>query len=191
MQRRNAGAAEDKAVAEEDRTVNTELQAGTKADTVPLHPHARGLLLVGLYKLSKAIFFTALGAGALNLVHRNLGDLILRVVDDIRIIDPEGHFVNLLMDRADSIGGHQLRQASLAFFCYAVLCLIEGTGLILRKGWAEYFTVVLTVLAMPWEGYEVLEHYTVFKLALLLLNVVVLLYLLWVLKKKKSEMGTI
>jgi uncharacterized membrane protein (DUF2068 family) len=44
---------------------------------------------------------------------------------------------------------------------------------------------------MPWEGYEVLEHYTVFKLALLLLNVVVLLYLLWVLKKKKSEMGTI
>jgi uncharacterized membrane protein (DUF2068 family) len=178
-------------VDKEDRTINAELQAGSKADTMPPPPHARGLLLVGIYKLSKAIFFTALGAGALNLVHRNLGDLILRVVDEIRIIDPEGHFVNLLMDRADLIGGHQLRQASIAFFSYAVLCLIEGTGLILRKAWAEYFTVVLTVLAMPWEAYEVLEHYTVFKLALLLINIVVLLYLLWVLKKKKSDLGTI
>jgi uncharacterized membrane protein (DUF2068 family) len=178
-------------VAEEGRTVNTELQAGTKADTMPMHPHARGLLVVGIYKLSKAIFFAALGAGALNLVHRNLGDLILRFVDDIRIIDPEGHFVSLLMDRADLIGGHQLRQASIAFFGYAVLCLIEGIGLILRKGWAEYFTVILTVLAMPWECYEILEHYTVFKLALLLINIVVLLYLMWVLKKKKSELGAI
>ena len=191
MRSRNAGATEEKAVAEEDRTVNTELQAGTKTETMPLHPHARGLLVVGLYKLIKSIFFAALGAGALNLVHRNLGDLILRFVDDVRIIDPEGHFVNLLMDRADLIGGHQLRQASIAFFGYSVLCLIESTGLILRKGWAEYFTVVLTILAMPWEGYEVLEHYTIFKLALLLLNILVLLYLLWVLKKKKSEQGII
>ena len=85
----------------------------------------------------------------------------------------------------DLIGGHQLRQASMASFGYAVLCLIEGTGLVMRKVWAEYFTVVLTALAMPWEGYEVLEHYTVFKLGLLLLNLAVLLYLLWVLKKKK------
>ena len=32
--------------------------------------NAQGLLLVGLFKLSKAIFFTAVGAGALHLVHQ-------------------------------------------------------------------------------------------------------------------------
>jgi uncharacterized membrane protein (DUF2068 family) len=182
MRRRDSEATEAQAVAEAH---TPEHKARTQHDAASRHPHARGLLLVGLYKLSKALFFGALGAGALNLVHRNLGDLVLRLVSDVRIIDPEGHFASLLMDRVDLIGGHQLRQASMASFGYAVLCLIEGTGLVMRKVWAEYFTVVLTALAMPWEGYEVLEHYTVFKLGLLLLNLAVLLYLLWVLKKKK------
>jgi len=40
---------------------------------------------------------------------------------------------------------------------------------------------------MPWEGFEVLERYTIFKLWLLLLNFAVLLYLLLALKKKKAE----
>ena len=165
---------------------NSEREDGTLPAPVAPNPHARGLLLVGLYKLSKAIFFTALGAGALDLVHRNLGDLVLRLVDALRL-DPMNKFVSMAMDRADLIGGHQLRQASMASFGYAVLCLIEGTGLVMRKVWAEYFTVVLTAAAMPWEGYEVLERYTIFKLGLLLLNFAVLLYLLWVLKKKKAE----
>jgi uncharacterized membrane protein (DUF2068 family) len=151
--------------------------------------HARGLLLVGLFKLSKALFFGAVGAGALHLIHENVGELVMRMIDSMRIIDPEGHFAGMLMDKADMIGGHQLRQAGMLSFGYAVLCVIEGTGLILQKGWAEYFTVTLTVMAMPWEGYELLEHFTLFKVALLALNVVVLLYLLWILKAKRVEEG--
>jgi len=182
MLTRDPEAAEAKTVAADN--------AARQADTLPAaaaqNPHARGLLLVGLYKLTKAIFFAALGAGALDLVHRNLGDLVLHLVSDVRIIDPEGRFASMLMDRVDLIGGHQLRQASMASFGYAVLCLIEGTGLVMKKVWAEYFTVVLTAAAMPWEGYEILVRYTVFKLGLLLLNCAVLLYLLWVLKKKKA-----
>jgi len=169
-------------LADDDQISEAALQA---AETARLHPHARGLRLVGLYKLTKAVFFSALGAGALNLIHRNLGELVLRVVDAVKIMNPEGHLVSMIMDRVDLIGGHQLREASMASFGYAFLCLIEGTGLMLEKVWAEYFTVVLTALALPWEIYELAERYNIFKLILMLLNVAVLLYLLWVLKKKK------
>ena len=51
--------------------------------------HERGLLLVGLFKLSKAIFFTAVGAGALHLVNKDIGSVLMHVVDALRI-DPEG-----------------------------------------------------------------------------------------------------
>jgi len=183
MRSRDPEATEARAVAE-DQMIEQPM-AGLPSGPKPRDPHARGLLLVGLYKLSKAIFFTALGAGALNLVHRNLGDLVLHLVDALRL-DPMNKFVSMALDRADLIGGHQLRQASMASFGYAGLCLIEGTGLVMRKVWAEYFTVVLTAAAMPWESYEMLERYTVFKLGLLLLNFAVLLYLLWVLKRKKQ-----
>jgi uncharacterized membrane protein (DUF2068 family) len=187
MSARDNEATEAKAVAEESQTGSRETRPRKSLGSANKNGHARGLLVIGLYKLAKAIFFGALGAGALNLVHRNLGEIVLRLVSEVKIIDPEGHFASLLLDRADLIGGQQLRQASLVSFGYSLLCLIEGTGLILRKVWAEYFTVILTAAAMPWEGFEVLERYTIFKLWLLLLNFAVLLYLLLVLKKKKAE----
>jgi uncharacterized membrane protein (DUF2068 family) len=161
---------------------------------VPLVVHAgssereessdNGLLLVGLFKMSKAVFFTAVGAGALNLVHRNVGDLAMRIIEVLHR-DPDGRFAKLLMDKADLIGGHQLRQGALLSFLYAALCIVEGTGLMLKKGWAEYFTVVLTAGAMPVETYELWERFEWFKVGLLLINVAVLLYLLWVLKQKR------
>lgn len=147
--------------------------------------HARGLLLIGLFKFSKAIFFSAVGAGALDLVHKNLGDMLMHVIAALHM-DPEGHFVGILMDRADLIGHHQLRQGAIFSFSYAALCVVEGTGLTLRKVWAEYFTVILTAGALPWESYELVVHYSSYKIAFLAANLVVLFYLLWVLKRKRA-----
>ena len=147
--------------------------------------HTRGLLLVGIFKLSKAIFFTAVGAGALHLVHKDLGDVLMHVVDALRI-DPESHFVGMLMYRADLINVHQLRRAGTLSILYAAVCVVEGTGLVMEKQWAEYFTVILTAMGLPWESYELLERFSPYKVVLLVVNLVVLLYLLWVLKKKRA-----
>jgi uncharacterized membrane protein (DUF2068 family) len=162
--------------------------ASSGVDTRPRGEHARGLLLVGLFKLSKALFFGFLGAMALHLIHQNFGDLVMRVVDALPI-DPESHLVSIVMDKADLVGGHQLRQAGMFSFAYAGLCVIEGAGLITRQGWAEYFTVILTTAALPWEGYELMRHYALYKVGVLLVNVAVLLYLLWVLKGKREAVS--
>jgi uncharacterized membrane protein (DUF2068 family) len=146
----------------------------------------RGLLLVGLFKMGKAIFFTAVGAGALQLVHRNVGDVAMRIVEILHR-DPDGRFAAMIMDKADLIGGHQLRQSALLSFLYAGLCVVEGTGLMLKKGWAEYFTVVLTAGAMPIETYELWQKFEWFKVGLIVINVIVLVYLLWVLKRKRDR----
>ena len=147
---------------------------------------ARGLLLVGLFKMSKAVFFGALAAGALDLVHRNLGDLVQSVVDALPI-DPEGHFVSLLLDKADMVSNHHLRQAGMLSFAYALVCVVEGTGLMMRKTWAEYFTVVLTVLALPYEVYELIDHFSGFKVGLLVINLLVLWYLLWLIRRMRRN----
>jgi uncharacterized membrane protein (DUF2068 family) len=147
--------------------------------------HARGLLLVGLFKLSKAVFFTAVGAGALHLVNKNVEAVLMHVIDALRI-DPERRFVTVLLDHAGMIDTHALRRASLLSFLYAVVCVVEGGGLVLEKPWAEYFTVILTALGLPWESYELLERYSPYKVGLLLINLVVLLYLLWILKKRRE-----
>ena len=166
--------------ATQDGDPATELQSHTPAR------HSRGLLLVGLFKMSKALFFTALGAGALHLVHRDLGDIVMRLADALRI-DPEGRLVSLLMDKADLIDPHHLRQAGILSFLYAGVCVVEGTGLLLEKTWAEYFTVILTAAALPWEIYELFAHFSSFRIGLLLINLAVLGYLLWFLKSERER----
>ncbi len=143
----------------------------------------RGLFLVGLFKLSKALFFVSIGAGALHLVHRDLGVFVMRLVDSLPI-DPEGRVVSMIMDKADLIDAHDLRRIGAGAFIYAVLCLIEGTGLVLRKTWAEYFTTVLTFMGLPVETFEILRRFTWFKVGALVINLAILFYLLWVLKKR-------
>jgi uncharacterized membrane protein (DUF2068 family) len=150
--------------------------------------HAKGLWLVGLFKLSKAVFFTAVGFAALHLIKHDLGDVVMRVAEALRMTS-ESRIVTFAMEKADLIGHHQLRQASFFAFGYAGLCLIEGTGLVLRKVWAEYFTVMLTVMGLPWETYELLHKFTWLKVGLLGVNLLVLAYLLWVLKVKRGEEG--
>jgi uncharacterized membrane protein (DUF2068 family) len=148
--------------------------------------HARGLLLVGLFKLSKTVFFAAVGAAALHLINSNPGEMLMNVLAFLHL-PTQGHYVNMLMDRADLLGHHQLREGAMLSFGYATLCLVEGVGLMTYQVWAEYLTVVLTTGALPFEIYELLHKFEPYKVGVLILNLIILLYLVWVLKRKKVE----
>src|SRR5258708_30623245 len=94
--------------------------------------HDRGLLLIGLFKLGKAILFFLLGIGAVHLLHKDLGDEVLRLAASLKF-DPESKFVQLILDKVDLIDAHRLRQISVATFSYSALALTEGVGLLIDK----------------------------------------------------------
>lgn len=144
-----------------------------------------GLLMIGLFKLSKSLFFFCVGIGAFHLLHRDVGDEAMRLATALRF-DPEGRFVGLLMEKADAIDVHHLREIGFATFAYSALALVEGIGLTLEKVWAEYLTLSLTVLFLPWELYEIVRRVTALHIGLLVINLLVLAYLLWLLDRKKK-----
>jgi len=173
-------------------TSNAQQRAAEETMThAHVHPamdpeHARGLLLVGLFKLCKCLVALGSGAAAYHLARTDPGELAMRLVD-ILPIDPVGRLATAIMNQADAITPHGLRQLGLASFALAVLYLIEGTGLLLKRVWAEYLTVVMTAAAMPWEIYEIVDRYTYVRLAVLLGNAAVVLYLALVLAAKKRK----
>jgi uncharacterized membrane protein (DUF2068 family) len=61
-------------------------------------------------------------------------------------------------------------------FLYAGLFATEGSGLLLRKRWAEYFTIVTTSGLIPLEVFELVRHFTVTKLVVLIVNVLIVCY---------------
>ena len=157
----------------------------------PVHAHAehsQGLLLIGLFKLGKAALFVAIGIGALKLLHQDLSDVLLRVASHLRF-DTESHFITLLLEKAELINDHRLREISLATFAYSALALTEGIGLLLEKTWAEYLTLVLSLSFLPWEVYELIRRVTAWRVGLTVVNIIVIAYLLWFLwdKRRKRE----
>lgn len=144
------------------------------------------LALIGIGKLLKAIFFVAMGFGVINLLHKDLADSLLHLAHALRI-DPENHAVNVILAKADLITPHQLKLISLALFLYAAVDVIEGTGLILQKVWAEYLTLILTASFLPWEFFEVLRHATTLRVVLTLVNVAVVVYLGYIVRERVHE----
>lgn len=158
---------------------------GVERATGPGGGHGRdhGLLLIGIFKLAKSLFFFCLGIGALHLMHRDLAEEALRLAHALRF-DPESRLTALLLDKVDLIDQRRLREIGFGTFLYSALALTEGVGLLREKVWAEYLTLVLTVSFLPWELYELARRPSWFRLSLLLINLAVLWYLVWLLRRK-------
>ena len=152
--------------------------------------HNRWLILIAAFKICQALLFVAIGVGALRLVGKDLGDMLLRLAHHLRF-GPESRFVDFVLDKASIVDDRLLRRIGVGLFAYAALGLTEGIGLYLEKTWAEYFTLGITASFLPWEIFEVLRRITLMRAGLLVINVLVFFYLLKVVvergKQKRGE----
>jgi uncharacterized membrane protein (DUF2068 family) len=164
--------------------------------TAELHPksparrHDRWLLLIGGFKLVEAVFFLLIGVGAIHFLHRDLRDAVLQLATKLRR-DPEGRLVGFVLNHIDVITAQRLRQIGVATFLYAGLRVAEGWGLVLEKVWAEYLTVGVTVSFLPLEMFEIVRRPDWFRVGIMVINLLVLAYLLWLLQRKKEKMESL
>ncbi len=134
------------------------------------------LILIGLFKLAKALLLIAVGIGSLRLLHKDLGNTVMHWIQVLRF-DPDNRFIHGILVKIFRVTPKQLKELSVGTFLYAAVFLTEGTGLLLRKHWAEYFTIISTGLFIPLEIYELARHFTIVKLAVTVINVLIVWYL--------------
>lgn len=146
---------------------------------------SRGLILIGLFKLVKALLLIMVGVGALRLLHKDLTDTIMHWVDVLRV-DPDNRFIHRLIAKTFDVTPVKLKELSVGTFFYAGLLLTEAIGLLLRKHWAEYFTVITTAALVPLEVYELARHFTAAKLVVLAVNIAIVVYLIVRLRADRS-----
>ena len=144
---------------------------------------SRTLLLIALFKLIKGLLLIVVGIGALKLMHRDLADTVMHWVDVLRV-DPDNRFIHAALARILSISPKQLKVTSAGTFVYAALLLTEGTGLLLRRRWAEYFTIITTAGLIPLEIYEISRHVSTAKAVVLAVNVAIVVYLVARVRRK-------
>jgi uncharacterized membrane protein (DUF2068 family) len=134
------------------------------------------LILIGLFKLVKAAGLLILGIGLLHLLHRNVAEVVTHWIERFRL-DPDNEHIHRILSRLFRVTPRQLRELSAGTFLYASIFLTEGIGLVLRKHWAEYLTLISTGLFVPLEVYELVHRFTVIRMAVLVINLAIVWYL--------------
>ena len=146
----------------------------------------RGLRLIAAFKLLKGLALFAVGVGAIKLLHKDLAFEVERWADIFRV-DPNNHYIHRVLERLSILDGRKLKELSVGTFFYSALLLTEGTGLLLGKRWAEYFTVVATSSFVPLEVYELTKRLSLARLVVLLINIAVVAYLVIELRRSRKS----
>ena len=149
-------------------------------DTAPqpmTHTAEKALMWIGVAKLLKGTGLLAVGIGLLALLGRDLDEVLTTVVEALRI-DPENHLINGLIEKAGLMTDRQLATLSVGTFFYAALFFIEGIGLLKKKRWAEYMTVIVTLSFLPLELFELVHHPSWLKIVVIALNLGICAYLI-------------
>jgi len=87
------------------------------------------------------------------------------------------HAANYLLNQVAHLSAKGVVLIAVVSLVYGSLELLEATGLVLRRRWAEYLVVVATGFGIPLEIREVIVHPTLLRAALLVINVAVVIYL--------------
>jgi uncharacterized membrane protein (DUF2068 family) len=131
---------------------------------------------IGVFKLVKAVALITFGVGML--------------------VAPPGHWASVIESALGWGGGSAGRETLIRFvarlgtvppgtarhvaplaLAYAAVFTVEGVGLLARRRWAEWLTVVVTVSFIPLEIYELFRHVSAAKVVALVLNVAIAGYL--------------
>lgn len=152
----------------------------------PSHSDGDGaLLVIAIFKFVKGALLLALAFGALTLLHKDVASEVESWLDQLRI-DSDNQFIGGLLSRLQLLHSKELKELSALGAAYAGLFLTEGTGLLFRKRWAEWLTIVATSSLMPIELYELVEKFTAVRLFALLINAAVVLYLIYLVRQKEK-----
>jgi uncharacterized membrane protein (DUF2068 family) len=143
---------------------------------VPNKKSGRLVPLIGGFRLVKAILLVGLGlAGLLGVAHQTI-EGVERAVDWLGLF-PGHAAVHRALVKLDSIDDGEAAKFGVAALAYAAVFTVEGVGLLLRKRWAEWLTVIVTSSFIPVEVYEMVEHFSGGKVLALVLNVAIVIYL--------------
>ena len=158
------------------------------ASARPAEPD-RALRVIAVYKFLKAALMVALAFGTLRLLRPDVAAWVenwaaeLSLRHDRRLL---GQFISMI----SGLSNQRLHQLAIGAFGVTLLFVTEGVGLWMGKRWAEYLTVVATTVFVPFEIVQVVRLLTVTRAVALLVNVAVVAFLVYRLRRPEAPQPT-
>ena len=148
-------------------------------------PRETGLKIVALFEGAKGAIVLLAGFGLLLLIHKDLhqtGADLIRHYD----LNPASKYPRIFLDLADRTSDANLWAMAAGALIYSVVRFAEAVGLWLDRRWAEWFGLLTGAMYIPVELYELSKRITWPKVTVIVTNVFVVSYLLYMLLKRRK-----
>ena len=134
---------------------------------------------VAVFEAAKGLLVLVAGFGLLSLVHRDAQHVAETIVRHLHL-NPARHYPRVFIQAAGRVSSSRLWMLAAGAFAYSMVRFVEAYGLWRLRPWAEWFAIVSGGLYLPVEVYELVHQPTRLKAAILLGNLAVVAYLLYV-----------
>jgi uncharacterized membrane protein (DUF2068 family) len=139
---------------------------------------AAGLRTVAVFEASKGLLVVAL-AIALIAVRGQIEDYTEDFLYALHL-DPDRRFARMVMEAATKVSDARTWTVFFVAATYSTVRFVEAWGLWHMRIWAEWFALLSGTLYLPWEILKVAEHATWERVGVLLINIAIILYMLFI-----------
>ena len=137
-----------------------------------------GLRGIAIFEAAKGALALLLGFTVLTMRHRDI-EYVARHILGAMHINPDRHFYHEVLQAAGKVTPHGIWLFVFGVVVYAIIRFAEAAGLWLEREWAEWFALISGSIYLPWEIYELARRQTWVRWTILAINILIVLYLLW------------
>jgi len=146
--------------------------------SVDVRTSKAGLRAVASFEALKGALVLVLGI-ALIAVHSHVQELVENLLYHLHI-DFDRRLGHMALNAATTISDARWWAIGAAIGMYSSVRFIEAWGLWNRRVWAEWFALLSGCLYLPWELLKVVERPDWDRVAVLVINLVIVVYMLWI-----------
>jgi uncharacterized membrane protein (DUF2068 family) len=155
----------------------------TEADCPPADircAHLAGLRTVAVLEMFKGLLAIAAGIGLFTLLHKDIGNVAESIVEALHL-NPAHRIAQAFIRAADNVSDNRIVAFACVAFLYSAIRFIEGYGLWNARVWAEWFAIISGAIYLPLEIIGVVKHHGhPLRWAVLIVNILVVLYMIYV-----------
>lgn len=153
-------------------------------------PGYTGLEIIAGFKFIQAATLIIAGLGALGLMNSGVSDFAQDWLERLALGNGQRFAVaaaTRVLPLFNAATPRHFAALGAGAFVYASVFLAEGIGLWQGKKWAEYLTIGVTASLLPFEMAAVYSRLTAVRVATLVVNSLVIVYLAWELRARTRQ----
>jgi uncharacterized membrane protein (DUF2068 family) len=140
--------------------------------------HIKGVRTVATVEFAKGIIVVLAGLGVFSMRHKDVWGVTESFLEFLHLDPHHHHFLGVFITLMHRISDIRLWKVATVAAIYVTLRFIEAYGLWNVRPWAEWLAFASGAIYIPFEAFDLLRRPSGFRLLVIVLNLLIVLYML-------------